>query len=101
MQIPLGEFRSVSLFVEICVATIGVCIFRALSYWGCTFFICKEIGMGDFIGTKAMAEIWDCKPSQITQWCRDGKIPGAEQDRKGSPWRIPVDALKPEKKKGV
>ena len=38
--------------------------------------------MGDFIGTKAMAEIWDCKPSQITQWCRDGKIPGAEQDRK-------------------
>ena len=39
MQIPLGEFRSVSLFVEICVATIGVCIFRALSYWGCTFFI--------------------------------------------------------------
>lgn len=55
--------------------------------------------MGDFIGTKAMAEIWDCKPSQITQWCRDGKIPGAEQDRKGSPWRIPVDALKPGKTK--
>ena len=48
-----------------------------------------------------MAEIWDCKPSQITQWCRDGKIPGAEQDRKGSPWRIPVDALKTEKRKGV
>ena len=57
--------------------------------------------MADFVGTKAMAEIWNCKPSQITQWCRDGKIPGAEQDKKGSPWRIPVDALKPEKRKEV
>lgn len=55
--------------------------------------------MGDFIGTKALAEIWGCKPSQIAQWCREGEIPGAEQDRKGSPWRIPVDALKPEKKR--
>jgi hypothetical protein len=27
------------------------------------------------------------------------KDSGAEQDRKGSPWRIPVDALKPEKEK--
>ena len=41
-QIPLGEFRSVSLFVEICVATIGVCIFRALSYWGCTFLFVRR-----------------------------------------------------------
>lgn len=59
-----------------------------------------EKDMGDFIGTKALAEIWGCKPSQIAQWCREGEIPGAEQDRKGSPWRIPVDALKPEKKRG-
>ena len=55
--------------------------------------------MGDFVGTNVMAELWDCKPSQITKWCREGKIPGAEQDRPGSPWRIPVDAIKPEEKR--
>lgn len=55
--------------------------------------------MGDFVGTKIMAELWDCPQSQITKWCREGKIPGAEQDKKGSPWRIPVDALKPEKER--
>lgn len=57
--------------------------------------------MGDYVGTKVMAEIWGCSQSQITKWCREGKIPGAEQDRTGSPWRIPVDALKPEKRKDV
>lgn len=55
--------------------------------------------MRDFIGTKALSEIWECKQSQITKWCREGKISGAEQDKKGSPWRIPIDALKPEKEK--
>ena len=53
--------------------------------------------MGEFIGTKALSEIWNCKPAQITKWCREGKISGAEQDKKGSPWRIPIDALKPGK----
>ncbi len=52
--------------------------------------------MGDYFGTKALSEIWDVPPSTITKWCREGKIPGAEQDRKGSPWRIPVDTKKPE-----
>ena len=29
-----------------------------------------------------------------------GKIYGAEQDKKGCPWRIPIDALKPDEKEG-
>lgn len=57
--------------------------------------------MTEFVGTKAMAEIWGCKQSQVSQWCREGKIAGAEQDKEGSPWRIPVDALKPEIKRKV
>ena len=43
--------------------------------------------MGDFVGTAAMAELWGCKQSTITKWCREGKIEGAEQDRVNSPWR--------------
>ena len=61
------------------------------------FFILGGMKLSDFIGTKAMSEIWGCTPAQITKWCREGKIPGAEQDKPRSPWRIPVDALKPEK----
>ena len=53
--------------------------------------------MGDYVGTKVMAELWECKQSQITKWCREEKIEGAEQDKPGSPWRIPIDAQKPEK----
>lgn len=57
--------------------------------------------MGDYVGTAAMAELWGCKQSTITKWCREGKIEGAEQDSKGSPWRIPVDAQCPAiKRKG-
>ncbi len=55
--------------------------------------------MGDFVGTKVLSEIWGVKQSTITQWCRDGKLPGAEQDGKGCPWRIPIDSLRPDKKK--
>ena len=55
--------------------------------------------MGDFVGRAAMAELWGCKQSTITKWCREGKIEGAEQDKTGSPWRIPVDAQCPAKMK--
>lgn len=55
--------------------------------------------MGDFVGTAAMAELWGCKQSTIAKWCREGKIEGAEQDKTGSPWRIPVDAQCPAKMK--
>ena len=67
------------------------------------FTIKKKEGksMGDYVGTAAMAELWGCKQSTITKWCREGKIEGAEQDGKRSPWRIPVDAQCPAiKRKG-
>lgn len=67
------------------------------------FTIKKKEGksMGDYVGTAAMAELWGCKQSTITKWCREGKVEGAEQDSKGSPWRIPVDAQCPAiKRKG-
>ena len=51
--------------------------------------------MPDYAGTKAMSELWGISQSRITQLCREGKIPGAEQDKPRSPWRIPVDALCP------
>ena len=75
----------------------GDYIFKSDSLIGGALFYYTEVCIVDFIGTKAMAEIWGCNQSQITKWCREGKISGAEQDKKGSPWRIPVDALKPEK----
>lgn len=54
--------------------------------------------MKEYVGTKVMAELWACSPATITKWCREGRIAGAEQDSYGSPWRIPVDALKPERR---
>ena len=52
----------------------------------------------DYMGTKAAAELWNMTQNLVSRLCREGKIPGAEQDKKGSPWRIPVDTLKPEMK---
>ncbi len=52
-----------------------------------------------FVGTKVMAELWDCSQQTVAKWCREGLIAGAEQDAVGSPWRIPIDALKPDIKK--
>lgn len=54
--------------------------------------------MGNFVGTKVMAERWGISQSTITKWCRENRIPGAEQDEVGSPWRIPEDAECPRKK---
>ena len=54
----------------------------------------------EFFGTKAMAERWNCSQSQSSKWCREGKIPGVEQEKPGSPWRIPVDAVKPGSNRG-
>ena len=53
--------------------------------------------MGDYVGTRVIAELWECTQAQVAKWCREGKIEGAEQDKYRSPWRIPVDAQKPEK----
>ena len=47
------------------------------------------------IGTKEASERWGYPMATISKWCREGKIEGAEQDKKGSPWRIPEDAICP------
>lgn len=47
------------------------------------------------MGTKEAAEKWGYKQSTISAMRRDGVIDGAEQDAKGSPWRIPVDTPHP------
>lgn len=47
------------------------------------------------IGVPAFAELFSIHPDTVRRWCREGKIPGAEQDGKGKPWRIPEDALPP------
>jgi len=57
----------------------------------------KEGYIVEYLGTKAIAERWECSQAQVSKWCREGKIIGAEQDKKGSPWRIPSDAVKPRK----
>lgn len=44
------------------------------------------------IGTKEASERWGYSPNTISKWCREGKIKGATQDGKGSPWHIPEDA---------
>lgn len=46
------------------------------------------------MGTKEAAEKWGVSQKSVAKWCREGKIPGATQDKKGSPWHIPPDAQK-------
>lgn len=47
------------------------------------------------IGTKEAATKWNVSQQIVSKWCREGKIRGATQDRKGSPWHIPANAEKP------
>ena len=51
--------------------------------------------MADSIGTKEAAKLWGVTQATVSKWCREGKIEGAEQDAKGSPWRIPKSTEKP------
>lgn len=44
----------------------------------------------EYMGTKEAAERFGVKPSTVSAWCRENRVPGAEQDSPGSPWRIPV-----------
>lgn len=47
------------------------------------------------IGTKEFAEKFEVKQANVARWCREGLIPNARQDAKGSPWHIPPDAVPP------
>lgn len=51
------------------------------------------------IGVPAFAKRCGVTADTVRKWCREGKIPGAEQDAKGKPWRIPEDAHPPGKAK--
>ena len=51
--------------------------------------------VADSIGTKEAAKLWGVTQATVSKWCREGKVKDAEQDAKGSPWRIPKDAKKP------
>ena len=53
----------------------------------------------NYIGTKMASEKWGVSQELVAKWCRERKIPGAEQDKKGSPWRIPDNAESPKTKK--
>jgi len=49
----------------------------------------------EYIGTQEASKRWKVEQSTISRWCREGKIKGAEQDAKKSPWRIPKNAKRP------
>lgn len=53
----------------------------------------------EYMGTREASEKWGYSPSVISKWCREGLVDKAEQDKKGSPWRIPINAECPKKKK--
>ena len=50
-------------------------------------------------GTAKFAVKWGVSQDTVRKWCRQGKIPGATQDKPRSPWHIPADAQKPIKHK--
>lgn len=45
----------------------------------------------EYMGTKAASEKWGYSQATISKLCREGRIKGAEHDKPGSPWRIPID----------
>lgn len=47
-----------------------------------------------FIGTLEASKIAGVTQSTVSYWCRSGKI-SAEQDKPGSPWRIPANTIFP------
>lgn len=45
------------------------------------------------IGTKQAAERLGITQSAVARLCREGRLKGAEQDKKGSPWHIPEESV--------
>ncbi len=39
----------------------------------------------EYMGTAEASNKWGYKKDTISRWCREGKISGAEQDKRGSP----------------
>ena len=46
-----------------------------------------------YVGTREASQRLNVSISTLSRWCRQGKIPGSQQDAPGSPWRIPVDFI--------
>lgn len=51
------------------------------------------------MGTKQAAEKWGVTQATVAKWCRKKMIEGATQDKKGSTWHIPKNAIPPLKNK--
>lgn len=50
------------------------------------------------MGTREASEKWGVSQQLVQRWCREGKIPNATQDKKGTPWHIPRNAVCPKNK---
>ena len=50
------------------------------------------------VGTKEAAKELNVLQATVSKLCREGKLPGATQDEKGSPWRIPAETIRRRKK---
>lgn len=53
---------------------------------------------GLMMGVPEFAKRFDYKDDTVRRWYRLGKIHGDEQDGKGKTWRIPEDAVPPQRK---
>ena len=52
------------------------------------------------MGTREAAKKRGVPQATVQRWCREKKIDGATQDKKGSPWHIPKDTASPIEKRG-
>lgn len=46
-----------------------------------------------YLTTREVAERLKLRPATVSDYCKDKVLPGAFRARKGSPWRIPPEAL--------
>ena len=47
------------------------------------------------MGTKEAGLKWGVSQRKVADWCRKTKDPLITQDKKGSPWHIPIDYPNP------
>lgn len=49
------------------------------------------------MGAREAAKKYGVSQKTVEKWCREGKLKGATQDKKGSPWHIPKNATPPKR----
>lgn len=47
----------------------------------------------EYIGSKQAAEMLGWNQDRVSRWCREKRFKTADQDKKGSPWRIHIDEV--------